>query len=207
MASKVSQSKRPLRWIGLAGFWVVGLWLVKPLLQDGMFFLGWQQPSFDYRELESLLKAKNWAEADLETTWAIIQITHIKDLFSISEANISRIPCADLKVMDQLWLQYSQGRFGFSVQRQIWQEVRAELSQQRSNSATNSFSGLEVMRQFRKRVGQDLNASEPEFNLQAPAGYLPSWGVFMKAPEIDIPGQFIPFSTPAFAARMDWCRL
>ena len=33
-----------------------------------------------------------------------------------------RFPCKDLKIIDKLWVHYSQGKFGFSVQKKIWEE-------------------------------------------------------------------------------------
>jgi hypothetical protein len=29
----------------------------------------------------------------------------------------------DLNAVDQLWLHYSKGRYGFSVQKQIWEDI------------------------------------------------------------------------------------
>ncbi|MCA1992305.1 MAG: GUN4 domain-containing protein, partial [Coleofasciculus sp. S288] len=37
--------------------------------------------------------------------------------------SIENFPCSDLRTIDQLWVQHSNGRFGFSVQKKIWQEV------------------------------------------------------------------------------------
>ncbi|NJR67007.1 MAG: transcriptional regulator, partial [Leptolyngbyaceae cyanobacterium CRU_2_3] len=37
--------------------------------------------------------------------------------------DIREFPCEDLRVIDRLWVQYSNGRFGFSVQKRIWLEV------------------------------------------------------------------------------------
>jgi hypothetical protein len=36
--------------------------------------------------------------------------------------DIERFPCKDLKIIDKLWVHYSGGKFGFSVQKKIWQE-------------------------------------------------------------------------------------
>ena len=41
--------------------------------------------------------------------------------------DLRQFPCADLRVIDQLWVRYSNGRFGFSVQKQIWVEVGGKL--------------------------------------------------------------------------------
>ncbi len=41
--------------------------------------------------------------------------------------DIQLFPCIDLRTIDQLWVRYSNGRFGFSVQKRIWQSVGENL--------------------------------------------------------------------------------
>jgi hypothetical protein len=38
----------------------------------------------------------------------------------LEPAALENFPCQVLLNVNQLWMQYSQGRFGFSVQAQIW---------------------------------------------------------------------------------------
>jgi hypothetical protein len=37
--------------------------------------------------------------------------------------SIKKFPCEDLRTIDQLWVEYSNGRFGFSVQKRIYQSL------------------------------------------------------------------------------------
>ena len=37
--------------------------------------------------------------------------------------SIDNFPCEDLRTIDQLWVKYSDGRFGFSVQKRIYQNL------------------------------------------------------------------------------------
>ena len=37
--------------------------------------------------------------------------------------DIDNFPCEDLQTIDQLWLHYSQGKFGFSVQKEIYESL------------------------------------------------------------------------------------
>jgi eukaryotic-like serine/threonine-protein kinase len=37
--------------------------------------------------------------------------------------SIDNFPCVDLRTIDQLWVKYSNGRFGFSVQKRIYQSL------------------------------------------------------------------------------------
>jgi hypothetical protein len=41
----------------------------------------------------------------------------------LSINDIENFPCADLRKIDQLWVKYSKGKFGFSVQKKIYQSL------------------------------------------------------------------------------------
>ncbi len=47
--------------------------------------------------------------------------------WDVNTENIEKFPCTDLRTIDRLWVKYSNGRFGFSVQKQIWQSVGGQL--------------------------------------------------------------------------------
>ncbi|NUN64788.1 GUN4 domain-containing protein [Pseudanabaena biceps] len=74
----------------------------------------------DYTNLKSLLASAKWQEANLETWNVMCQAAH-KNLGSVlSGEDIKRISCDDLQMIDSLWQQYSQGRYGFSTQNQVY---------------------------------------------------------------------------------------
>ncbi|WP_254444733.1 GUN4 domain-containing protein [Anabaena sp. UHCC 0187] len=75
----------------------------------------------DYRELRNLLGAGSWKEANDETRRVMLTIT--KQEKYIDSEDIYNFPCEDLRTIDQLWVKYSDGRFGFSVQKQIYQSL------------------------------------------------------------------------------------
>uniref|UniRef100_A0A0C1NM16 GUN4-like domain-containing protein n=1 Tax=Tolypothrix bouteillei VB521301 TaxID=1479485 RepID=A0A0C1NM16_9CYAN len=41
----------------------------------------------------------------------------------LNDESIKNFPCTDLRTIDQLWVKYTNGRFGFSVQKRIWFSV------------------------------------------------------------------------------------
>lgn len=41
----------------------------------------------------------------------------------IRSEELLNFPCTDLRTIDHLWVKYSNGRFGFSIQKQIYLEV------------------------------------------------------------------------------------
>jgi serine/threonine protein kinase len=102
----------------------------------------------DYQELEKFLKAKKWCEADELTTKLMPKlksrrsryINNSQSLFTRSYTNprldyktyyssdyIQEFPCEDLRTIDQLWIHYSDGKFGFSVQKKIWLDCGGDI--------------------------------------------------------------------------------
>jgi hypothetical protein len=74
----------------------------------------------DYTKLRALLSGSKWQEANQET-WNVMCQAARKNAGSVLSAeDIKQIVCDDLKIIDSLWKQYSQGRYGFSAQNQIY---------------------------------------------------------------------------------------
>jgi len=110
----------------------------------------------DYRPLQKLLAAQEWRAADQETKGAIRGSVNAEiNRFSDDEI-IEQFPCEDLRTIDKLWAIYSNGRFGFSIQNSIWQEVGQDH------------------KKFYSRVGWDTRYfDELTFNTNSPFGHLP----------------------------------
>lgn len=76
----------------------------------------------DYQPLRDMLDQSDFQAADRLTLKlmcaAASSLAAQRGWLYFSEAD--RIPVADLSTIDQLWLAASGGKFGFSVQRQIW---------------------------------------------------------------------------------------
>lgn len=77
----------------------------------------------DYSRLRDLLKAGKWEEADRETADRMREVMGKmgRGNYLLNE-DIRNFPCTDLCTIDHLWVTYSLGKFGFSVQKKIWQE-------------------------------------------------------------------------------------
>lgn len=83
----------------------------------------------DYRQLTKLLETGKWRKAD-EHTWEILlQIALREEEGWLSAADIDSLPCTDLRTIDRLWQLYSSGRFGWSVQQQIWESVAGQYTE------------------------------------------------------------------------------
>lgn len=114
----------------------------------------------DYTKLRDLLAAHKWQEADQETKTVLCQAAGKRGGY-IDTRNIEQLPCQDLQTIDRLWVKYSGGRFGFSVQKKIYDSVAGDYAM------------------FCERIGWPAhNPTIPnnslKFKSSAPAGHLPS---------------------------------
>jgi hypothetical protein len=78
---------------------------------------------YDYTRLQNLLVAGKWRQADEETANAMLKVTSREKEGWLREEDIDNFPCEDLRTIDRLWVKHSNGKFGFSVQKQIYQDL------------------------------------------------------------------------------------
>lgn len=74
--------------------------------------------------LRHLLEAQDWRAADEETASCMMAVVRREErFFSLcSEASLVKFPCDALCALDDLWMEFSQGRFGFTAQAQVWRD-------------------------------------------------------------------------------------
>lgn len=91
------------------------------------------------------------------------------------EVDISKFPCADLYVIDQLWVNYSGGKFGFSVQKQIWREcynpTEYNSHWERFGNQVGWRQGLPFFKDWIWEVRVDEGGAI--YDISAPRGHLP----------------------------------
>lgn len=121
-----------------------------------------------YKKLNMLLKAENWKEADLETKYLMLKISSRIDKGWLNESAMVNFPLEDIKIINQLWLEHSSGRFGFSVQKRIYLETGNQPGRY-DRETYNNFA--EVVGWREDTVWK--NYSDLEFSLSAPDGHLP----------------------------------
>ncbi|MEG3864105.1 GUN4 domain-containing protein [Microcoleus sp. herbarium12] len=122
----------------------------------------------DYINLRNLLAAKKWEEADEETARVMCKVAGREEEGWLNTESIDNFPCEDLRTIDQLWVKYSNGRFGFSVQKRIYQSL----------GGTREYDS-KVWEAFGDRVGWRKNNewlyySDLTFSEKAPEAHLPS---------------------------------
>ncbi|MBO1053231.1 MAG: protein kinase [Dolichospermum sp. DET73] len=122
----------------------------------------------DYRKLRDYLAQGKWEEADVETSDVMLAVAKQEDCLDVK--HIDNFPCEDLRTIDQLWVKYSDGKFGFSVQKRIYQSL----------GGTREYNS-EIWRQFGdkvgwRKVGNWLYYKDITFNIKSPEGHLPCKG-------------------------------
>jgi GUN4-like./Protein kinase domain. len=150
----------------------------------------------NYRQLEQLLKAGNWKEANKETAKKMCAVAGRTKEGWLNEKDIDNFPCEDLRTIDQLWVKYSNGRFGFSVQKRIYQSL----------GGTRSYDS-KIWEAFGDQVGWPVNGwrsgrDQIKFTRQAPSGHLP-WILIYSWME----GDFWGWGWWFFFSRVETCRL
>ncbi|BAZ00785.1 extracellular ligand-binding receptor [Tolypothrix tenuis PCC 7101] len=83
----------------------------------------------DYTRLQELLAYENWKQADEETYLLMIQALDLENGNDFSVEQLKIFPCKDLLTIDRLWVKYSNGRFGFSVQKEIYLSLGGKLDE------------------------------------------------------------------------------
>jgi len=129
----------------------------------------------DYTKLEQLLAAGQWKEADGETANKMLEVAGRQKQGWLDTEHIENFSCPDLRAMDRLWVKYSDGRFGFSVQKQIYQSLGG--TKEYDDKVWVAYA--EAIGWQQKDKGEMVSYSQLTFNTNGPSGHLPCrvwWG-------------------------------
>jgi eukaryotic-like serine/threonine-protein kinase len=126
-----------------------------------------------YKELEAQLAAGEWQKADLQTNRIMLHVANREKEGWLNSRSIKKFSCSDFQRLDRLWLNYSNGYFGFSVQKPIYLKTGNPLGE---------FDPI-AYRRFGEQVGWREKGywksyADLTFTKQAPKGHLPRWGPF-----------------------------
>ncbi|MDJ1173130.1 GUN4 domain-containing protein [Roseofilum capinflatum] len=121
------------------------------------------ESGIDYTRLRDLLADRKWQEGNEETLHLILRATRRESDGWLDALNLEELPCTELETINQLWVAYSSGQFGLSVQCQIYEQVGGEYGQ------------------FCDRIGwrtesQWTKATDLNYTDNAPEGHLPYLG-------------------------------
>ncbi|NJO40232.1 MAG: TIR domain-containing protein [Cyanobacteria bacterium RU_5_0] len=133
----------------------------------------------NYTQLEELLKAGEWEKADQETADRMREVMgRLTGSFPsnlLYDEDIEKFPCTDLRTINQLWVKYSKGRFGFSVQQKLYLDCGAKLD--------GKYPGDKIFNEFCVRIGWFEyweKRKELTFDISATPGHLPTMPPFYR---------------------------
>ncbi|BAY21034.1 hypothetical protein NIES2100_07790 [Calothrix sp. NIES-2100] len=126
------------------------------------------EPGINYQRLTELLAAGDWKAADRETLTLMLKLAKQEKVGWLDIEAINKFSYTDLCIIDQLWVKYSQGRFGFSVQKRIWSSIDGQAD-----------ADYQTWSKFCDRIGWRVNKnwlfySDLNFADNAPEGHFPA---------------------------------
>ncbi|MCJ8281880.1 MAG: GUN4 domain-containing protein, partial [Rivularia sp. ALOHA_DT_140] len=135
-------------------------------IDSNLIFRNEQQ--IDFWELRDLLVAGEWEKADDWTRRNIVQIANRNKEGYLDKKSIKIFPIKDIFTINQIWVIYSKGRFGFSVQKKIFDSVR---------QSKDDFAKKVGWKETKAFISSWKDYDELRFGIDAPQGHLPAWGV------------------------------
>jgi hypothetical protein len=139
------------------------------------------QTSDDYSELRESLEASDWESANEETHRLILnqvepdgdwEGTNLNE-YEIKAESIDNISCDLLTNIDQLWIENSNGKYGFSTQAAIhWDADDPSYSDEAYRANERLFNMLQRVDWMRESAG-NVSVPEPNYSNNAPTGHLP----------------------------------
>jgi hypothetical protein len=141
-----------------------------------------------YQKLEDYLKNKQWYDADQETYKLMITAVGKEDGQWFSDKDLKEYPCDELLAIDDLWVKYSDGLYGFSVQKKIYEECGGKLDfSYPGDEIWNKFCDLVAWKDMEKYLGYS-DFFDKKYIIKS--GHLPR-GL---CADLDKDGMFVGFS-------------
>lgn len=122
----------------------------------------------NYQRLSQLLAAGDWKAADRETVTLMLKVARREKAGWLDITAMNQFSYTDLCIIDHLWVKHSQGRFGFSVQKRIWESLGGKPD-----------ADYQTWTKFGDRIGWRVNSqwrfySDLNFTANAPEGHFPA---------------------------------
>lgn len=151
-----------------------------------------------YLPLKNLLLMGQWEQANRETTTLLLDAAGCTDAAWLWVEDLAKLPPEELLRINQLWLNYSKGRFGFSVQQRIWRKA-VKLGEYEAECYVGDRVG------WRDASGTWLVYDQITFDYSAPRGHLPlafAWWVEGAGVVLGGMGKFWQVKAPEAAEAM-----
>jgi GUN4-like/NACHT domain len=125
-----------------------------------------------YAKLEKLLKTEQWKKADEETYRLMITAIGKEEGQWFEPEEMLEFPSEELETIDRLWVKYSNGHFGFSIQKQIYLEHGGILDGNYYKEVWEKFCCATGWMEIRKYVELSFSSSAPRGHLPWVGGYV-----------------------------------
>jgi hypothetical protein len=99
--------------------------------------------------LNTLLAAGRWKEANQKTWEMLVKTGDTDNSQSLNPSEVDNLDCQALKNIDSQWYEYSQGQFGFRVQRGLYEATSAIPGKYESRAYASKFLKLDRKRVYR----------------------------------------------------------
>ncbi|MGJ5629893.1 AAA-like domain-containing protein [Nostoc sp. CALU 1950] len=152
-----------------------------------------------YTPIQKLLEAKDWKKADEETYRLMTQKMGKKGIQILVRSDFENFPLEDLYVVNALWEKYSDAKFGFRRQKEIWLK-----------SGSIGQARLAPVIKFWQAVGwisegelEEIELNEINYQLQQEKtldGYLPTTG--LRFQEVSLLSRFASCDVSFFDSLM-----
>ncbi|MFN5592761.1 MAG: GUN4 domain-containing protein, partial [Aphanizomenon sp.] len=130
-------------------------------------------------KLRDLLAAQKWKQADYETYLVMLKAVGCEKDHWIGWEELLHFPCTDLGTIDKLWYKYSNGKFGFSVQKEIYLSVGGIADGNYYEEAWKKLGdrvGWRMERGRKKKAATWIEVEDIVDTVEAPKGHLPVFG-------------------------------
>jgi hypothetical protein len=128
------------------------------------------------------MTVSNWKDADRKTALLMLNIAEREKQGYFDTNDIKTFSCPALRTIDKLWVKYSEGTFGFSVQKHVLDRILAASAQPKRSYTELTDTSVEWSK-FSEEVGWEgkqyssLTFNPKKAKQQGHRGHLPSFGL------------------------------
>ncbi|MDJ0516560.1 MAG: GUN4 domain-containing protein [Trichodesmium sp. MO_231.B1] len=125
----------------------------------------------EYSTLENFLKQKKWKEADEETVRLMLKVPGLEEKGYLTQQDIDNFSCTYLRRIDQLWVENSNNKFGFSVQKKIYHSLGGK--KEYDSDIWHNFGDKVGWKKGDEWLSEDELMGELNSSSSHPKGHLP----------------------------------
>jgi hypothetical protein len=131
------------------------------------------EKGIDYTYLSKLLSEGKWEDANTLTYQLMLDVVGKNKSDKLTEEDLRNFPCTDLKTIDKLWLNHSNSKFGFSIQKEIYLSIGGKLNSIFDQILWKNFGDIVGWRDLNGDYFFDASDDQHTFDTSAPKGHLP----------------------------------